>query len=137
MDQSTNHILTQRVIPLKCLRPGYRHVRLRSNQNQPLPLTSLFVCSRTEEESLDGAREARSTIQEVRPDASTNLPGVKRRMFFLMVHGVVPDETYTILKITQESTTQEVIEHTVVVALNLHNHQSSNSTWCSEQDSTS
>jgi hypothetical protein len=34
---------------------------------------------------------------------------LKRRMFFLMVHGVVPDEPYTILKITQESTTQEVV----------------------------
>ncbi|XP_046688497.1 uncharacterized protein LOC124374291 isoform X3 [Homalodisca vitripennis] len=109
LDQSTNHILTQRVMPLKCLRPGYRHVRLRSAQNQPLPLSSLFICSRTEEESLDGAREARGAIQEVRPDASTLLPGVKRRMFFLMVYGVVPDEPYTILKITQESTTHEVI----------------------------
>lgn len=48
-------------------------------------------------------------ISQVRPDASALLPGVKRRMFFLMVYGVVPDEPYTILKITQESTTQEVI----------------------------
>lgn len=34
---------------------------------------------------------------------------VKRRMFFLMVYGVVPEEPYTILKITQESTTQDVL----------------------------
>lgn len=34
---------------------------------------------------------------------------VKRRMFFLVVHGVLPDEPSTILKITQESTTRDVI----------------------------
>lgn len=95
-------------MPLKCLRPGYRHVRLRSPQNQPLPLSSLFICSRTEEESLEGVREQINKTQEVMPDSSTRIPGVKRRMFFLMVHGVVPEEPYTILKITQESTTQEV-----------------------------
>lgn len=30
-------------------------------------------------------------------------------MFFLVVHGVVPDEPKTILKITQDSTSREVI----------------------------
>lgn len=34
---------------------------------------------------------------------------VKRRMFFLVVYGVVPDAPSTILKITQESTTRDVI----------------------------
>ncbi|XP_075223466.1 1-phosphatidylinositol 4,5-bisphosphate phosphodiesterase epsilon-1-like isoform X4 [Lycorma delicatula] len=109
LDASTNHLLTQRVMPLKCLRPGYRHVRLRSPQNQPLHLSTLFVYSRTEEESLveGGQRGREREVQEVRQDP---LPaGVKRRMFFLMVYGVVPEEPYTILKITQESTTQEVV----------------------------
>ncbi|RZF45196.1 hypothetical protein LSTR_LSTR009967 [Laodelphax striatellus] len=112
LDANTNHLLTQRVMPLKCLRPGYRHVRLRSPQNQALHLSTLFVCSRTEEESLmegvqrgSGGRERE--VQEVRQDPRP--VGVKRRMFFLMVYGVVPEEPYTILKITQESTTQEVL----------------------------
>lgn len=108
IDQNTNHILTQRVMPLKCLRPGYRHVRLRSPQNQPLPLSSLFIFSRTEEESLDGIRESRGTIQEDQPDSNATLPGVKRRIVFLKVYGVLPEEPYIIVKITQESTTQEV-----------------------------
>ncbi|KAK9721921.1 Ras association (RalGDS/AF-6) domain [Popillia japonica] len=34
---------------------------------------------------------------------------MKRKMFFLMVYGVVSEEPYTILKITQESTTQDVL----------------------------
>lgn len=35
---------------------------------------------------------------------------VRRRMFFLVVHGVVAEEPSTILKITQESTTSDVIK---------------------------
>ncbi|XP_067003645.2 1-phosphatidylinositol 4,5-bisphosphate phosphodiesterase epsilon-1 isoform X2 [Anabrus simplex] len=141
LDASTNHLLAQRVLPLKCLRPGYRHVRLRSPQNQPLQLSTLFVYSRTEEESLDygesslengdvqtskgsvsgpsasrvarHSREMTADVMTVKKDL-VGVPGVgavpvKRRMFFLMVYGVVPEEPYTILKITQESTTQEVV----------------------------
>ena len=36
---------------------------------------------------------------------------LKRRMFFLVVHGVVLDEPYTILKVTQDTTAAEVISN--------------------------
>ncbi|XP_065340527.1 uncharacterized protein LOC135939859 isoform X4 [Cloeon dipterum] len=124
MDANTNHLLSQRVLPLTRLRPGYRHVRLRSPQNQPLQLSTLFVYSRTEEESLDSmenseiqthlsgstsvTEKARKEKEQAELIESVTVP-LKRRMFFLMVFGVIPDEPYTILKITQESTTQEVI----------------------------
>ena len=155
LDAGTNHLLAQRVLPLKCLRPGYRHVRLRNPQNQPLSLSTLFVYSRLEEESLDyngsslengdigsagaaatsrvgvgggssGAAAAGALAVLPRNSRDAALPeaaavtkkehqssGVavplKRRMFFLMVYGVLPEEPYTILKITQESSTQEVV----------------------------
>ncbi|XP_059477759.1 uncharacterized protein LOC132198045 isoform X2 [Neocloeon triangulifer] len=124
MDANTNHLLSQRVLPLTRLRPGYRHVRLRSPQNQPMQLSTLFVYSRTEEESLDTLEnnevpthlsgstsvpeKARKEKEQAELIESVTVP-LKRRMFFLMVFGVIPDEPYTILKITQESTTQEVI----------------------------
>lgn len=46
----SGHPLAQRVIPFKGLRQGYRHVRLRSITNQPLPVTTLFMHARFEEE---------------------------------------------------------------------------------------
>lgn len=129
-DSENNQIVCQRVIPLKCLRPGYRHVRLRSSTNQPLSMSSLFVYSRVEEESVERTFDDTndpSPIQTENPPtksceqsidldlipmttqlAGANIP-LKRRMFFLMVYGVVIEEPYTILKITQESVTQEVI----------------------------
>lgn len=134
-DADTHHIVSQRVIPLKCLRPGYRHVRLRSAINKPLSMASLFVYSRVEEESLervvsddDDYDKADQHHLTASHDAKQSLPNnslllntskpislvganipLKRRMFFLSVYGVVTDEPYTILKITQESTTHEVI----------------------------
>ncbi|XP_064469144.1 uncharacterized protein LOC135383352 [Ornithodoros turicata] len=131
MDVTTNHILSQRVIPLKSLKQGYRHIRLRSPQNQPLPLSSLFVHSMWEEEGVElvhqngdlvessvgkkarGKSKELSTAESFRWEGKdhplTGTIAVKRRMFFLVVHGVVPDEPKTILKITQDSTSREVI----------------------------
>lgn len=129
LDASSNHLLAQRVLPLKCLRPGYRHLRMRTPQNRSLNMSTLFIYSRVEEESLDNTcstsvdamepqrnRDTETVTKEQSFDAVDNylnLSGmpmcVKRRMFFLMVYGVVPEEPYTILKITQESTTQDVL----------------------------
>lgn len=50
MESNSNKCTAQRVIPLKCLRPGFRHVRLRTPQNTPLEYATLFIYSRLEEE---------------------------------------------------------------------------------------
>lgn len=140
MEVSTNHLLAQRVLPLKCLRPGYRHLRLRSVQNKSLNMSSLFIYSRVEEESLDNlstgetgetTKCSKDSQKDPKVDSTyLNLSGmplcVKRRMFFLMVYGVVPEEPYTILKITQESTTQDVIQQALqkagLPAERVHDH---------------
>lgn len=124
MDTTSNHLLAQRILPLKCLRPGYRHLRLRSPQNKYLNMSTLFIYSRVEEESLENT-EQRDVLDRSQPETEKiqvdsgsdstylGISGtplcVKRRMFFLMVYGVVAEEPYTILKITQESTTQDVL----------------------------
>ncbi|XP_043265479.1 1-phosphatidylinositol 4,5-bisphosphate phosphodiesterase epsilon-1-like isoform X2 [Colletes gigas] len=122
VEANSHHLIAQRVIPLKCLRPGYRHVRLRSCKNKPLALSTLFIYSRLEEESLDyntccrdHKESSKRPLSGKEPEKLTTVdPGLggvtlKRRMFFLMVYHVVPNEPYTILKVTQESTTQEVM----------------------------
>jgi len=121
-EASSHHLIAQRVIPLKCLRPGYRHVRLRSCKNKPLALSTLFIYSRLEEESLDyntccrDHKESSKRLSSGKEPEKLNTvnPGLggvtlKRRMFFLKVFHVIPEEPYTILKVTQESTTQEVM----------------------------
>ncbi|OTF69369.1 Phosphoinositide phospholipase C-like protein [Euroglyphus maynei] len=122
-----NQMVAQITLPVKCLRQGYRHLRLRSvlNQNLPLHLSTLFIYSSYEEEGLDIHSDT-STDQLQLPrdnklsridlnklDSTKIEPistsSVKRRMFFLVVHGVIPEESSTILKITQDSTVNDVI----------------------------
>lgn len=119
LDGTSNHLLAQRILPLKSLRPGYRHLRLRTAQNKSLNMSTLFIYSRVEEESMENTDDSRDTqSDETKTDTTADNPYlgisgtplcVKRRMFFLMVYGVVSEEPYTILKITQESTTQDVL----------------------------
>ncbi|XP_058116355.1 1-phosphatidylinositol 4,5-bisphosphate phosphodiesterase epsilon-1-like [Anopheles ziemanni] len=137
-DAETGLVIAQRVISLKCIRPGYRHVRLRSPTNQPLNMASLFVYTRVEEESLDRSYDEideqylqqrgeknrgrgnndtggevpvvfESSRLDVANSLESKVPQLKRKMFFLTVYDVVPDKPYTILKITQESTTKDVL----------------------------
>ena len=42
---ANQHVAAQRIIPVKCLKQGYRHVRLHGPQNQSLPLSTLFIYS--------------------------------------------------------------------------------------------
>jgi len=55
--------MSQRVMPLKCLRPGYRHVRLRDITNVPLELATLFIYSKITETIL---------IRNIEQDLSTS-----------------------------------------------------------------
>ncbi|KAI9566032.1 hypothetical protein GHT06_009831 [Daphnia sinensis] len=115
-DVASNHVTAQRVIPVNYLRPGYRHVRLNNTQNQPLPLSSLFIHTKFEEEGYDvihgsakptlpslnvplipgneldstAADEDRSPTALTSPSQEENPDGgaVKRRMFFLIIYGV-------------------------------------------------
>jgi phosphatidylinositol phospholipase C epsilon len=40
---NNGRVLSQRVVPVRCLRPGYRHLPLRTPNNQPLEQSSLFI----------------------------------------------------------------------------------------------
>ncbi|CAG9772903.1 unnamed protein product [Ceutorhynchus assimilis] len=116
MDSTNNHLLSQRIVPLRCLKPGYRHLRLKSPQNKNLNMSTLFIYSRVEEESLENTENREDTQTESDSKESDSFVAtagtpicVKRKMFFLMVYGVIPEEPSTILKITQESSTQDVL----------------------------
>ncbi|KAL1506208.1 hypothetical protein ABEB36_005610 [Hypothenemus hampei] len=116
IDSANNHMISQRIVPLRCLKPGYRHLRLKNSQNKFLNMSTLFIYSRVEEESLENTENREDSQVEIdskEPDSFVATSGtpicVKRKMFFLMVYGVIPEEPSTILKITQESSTQDVL----------------------------
>uniref|UniRef100_T1IQR7 Phosphoinositide phospholipase C n=1 Tax=Strigamia maritima TaxID=126957 RepID=T1IQR7_STRMM len=115
VDAVTNHITAQRILPLRCVRPGYRHLRLRGPQNQQLPLSTIFINTRVEEEGVTNGQDTEKLQEFGRDDTKDdNKDSHRRRLFFLRVYGVVPDEMYTILKVAQESTTRDVILQALV-----------------------
>lgn len=74
----SGHTLAQRVVPIKGLRQGYRHLRLRNIHNHALPVTTLFIHTRLEEEgeevSLHSAHKSLSKDDSFR-DATPNMEG--------------------------------------------------------------
>ncbi|CAK1554495.1 unnamed protein product [Leptosia nina] len=99
-DADTNYMLSQRVIPLLCLRPGYRHVRLRSPTNQALNMASLLIFSRCAEEVAG---------EPCRADIEPTSPTQRRKIHFIVVHAVLLSEPYSILKVTHDTTANEAI----------------------------
>ena len=125
-DSDGGFMLAQRVMSIKSLRSGYRHVCLRSSTNLLLNMASLFIYSRIEEETIDSYDESmlsdRSktnlSIMESKllnnPLSMNDNDKGKRKTFFLTVYGVLPDEPYTILKVIQESMTKEVLQQALI-----------------------
>jgi phosphatidylinositol phospholipase C, epsilon len=125
-DSEGGFMLAQRVMSIKSLRSGYRHVCLRSSTNLLLNMASLFIYSRIEEETIDSCYAEETLMDRTKTNLSMmeskllnnqlNNDGDKgkRKTFFLTVYGVTPDEPYTILKVIQESTTKDVLQQALM-----------------------
>ncbi|CAF1176350.1 unnamed protein product, partial [Adineta ricciae] len=127
-DAGSNHLMSQRVMPLKCLRPGYRHVRLRDVMNVPLELATLFIYSKTTENILirnpdqdlstsNTPHLFRNRIFGRAADPSDALGAnrdslrPKHKTFEVKVYGKEGrDEDFRIFAVTQYTTVEELIE---------------------------
>jgi len=126
MDNTNNHLLSQRVIPLKCLRAGYRHITLRNGQNQTLELSTIFIHSRQTVEYVQSTPSASlANTQGLNSSSSIGLMSMgaagefsktqtKHKQFKLTVYGAVgasDEESGSVqVKVTQDTTVQQVIE---------------------------
>lgn len=111
-EYGTSHLTSQRIVPLKSLRPGYRHLALRNSQNRPLQLSSLFIYSNTQEEVclIDDLSSVNlgANLGQQQLNAGS-IESLYRRLVIIQLHNVRPDETSTIMKLPQEATTTEII----------------------------
>ena len=76
----------------------------------PLPLSSLFILSVFHPDSVPRGEDI--------PPSSETLQ--RKRMSFLLIHDVGEQDPYAILKVTSESTTQDVIKMALAKASILH-----------------
>lgn len=109
-EYGTSHLTSQRIVPVKSLRPGYRHLALRNSQNRPLQLSSLFIYSNIQEEVclIDDPSSLGSNLGQPQLSAGS-IESLYRRLVIIQLHNVRPDETSTIMKLPQEATTTEII----------------------------
>ena len=125
-DAGTGHQAAQRTVPLSQLRPGYRHVRLHDAHDRPLAVSTLFIYSRMDEEGSEPTETVPCRASDGGPSggpedeldsiAPSQRPGGRRKTFFLMVHEVTPEEPYTIVRVTQDHTTRDVIAQALAKA---------------------
>lgn len=115
-DTATSHTTAQRIISVNCLRKGYRHLRLRNMQNQPLPVSTLFIYTQLEEEEYEifpapPHEDDLDTMDEEMIQDLDSIPSAltKRKKFFMKIYQVTPDEPVTVISVTQDCTTREVI----------------------------
>ncbi len=108
--------VAQRVIPVQRLRPGYRHIRLHNELDQPLPLSQLFLCT----QFLDGdlVMEDPPQFQQppLPPVPKPRLEMTRKRLSFLVVHDISDSSPYAILKVPENATTRDVIKQAVAKA---------------------
>ncbi|KAM9197228.1 1-phosphatidylinositol 4,5-bisphosphate phosphodiesterase epsilon-1 isoform 1-T1 [Dugong dugon] len=55
VENNSSAVTAQRIIPLKALKRGYRHLQLRNPHNEVLEISSLFINSRRMEENSSGS----------------------------------------------------------------------------------
>ncbi|MBZ3885196.1 1-phosphatidylinositol 4,5-bisphosphate phosphodiesterase epsilon-1 [Sciurus carolinensis] len=70
VENNSSAVTAQRIIPLKALKRGYRHLQLRNLHNEVLEISSLFINSRRMEENSSGSTLPASlltTEQDTKP----------------------------------------------------------------------
>lgn len=109
-------------MPIKCLKQGYRHLRLRNTQNQTLELSSLFLYTRQQVEHVEQRLQCNNLTSSAIFTSSNDISSkdlsssakAKHKQFKLVIYGLNGDDeendTGVQVKVTQETTIQQVIE---------------------------
>ncbi|CAJ0933262.1 unnamed protein product, partial [Mesorhabditis belari] len=122
-------VVAQRVVPVRCLRPGYRHLPLRTPANQPTENGSLFIRSRFEQEEHiylheEDIQQATSNFDhslayqfDTMPSSVCKpMPILKKQIFVLRISGIVSDDQTVVVHGESGSTVKSIIQQALVNA---------------------
>ncbi|XP_035997704.1 1-phosphatidylinositol 4,5-bisphosphate phosphodiesterase epsilon-1 isoform X4 [Fundulus heteroclitus] len=106
VENNSSQITAQRILPLKALKPGYRHVQLRTQHNEPLEVSSLFIYShRTEEGPTGGATPSSLLFSSEEKRAS--------EQHRVTVHGAPGPEPFKVFSVTEQTTAKQLLDMVV------------------------
>lgn len=103
VENNSSQTTAQRTLPLRALKPGYRHVQLRTQHNEPLEVSSLFIYSRRTEDNPPGGAlsSAKLFISEEQRAAQQHR---------ITVHGVPGPEPFTVLSVNEQTTAKQLLD---------------------------
>uniref|UniRef100_A0A3P8TPD4 Phosphoinositide phospholipase C n=1 Tax=Amphiprion percula TaxID=161767 RepID=A0A3P8TPD4_AMPPE len=103
VENNSSQTTAQRTLPLKALKSGYRHVQLRTQHNEPLEVSSLFIYSRrTEEGPTGGATPSSMLFISEEKHAS--------QQHRVTVHGAPGPEPFTVFSVTEQTTAKQLLD---------------------------
>uniref|UniRef100_A0A3B5B5Z6 Phosphoinositide phospholipase C n=1 Tax=Stegastes partitus TaxID=144197 RepID=A0A3B5B5Z6_9TELE len=103
VENNSSQTTAQRTLPLKALKSGYRHVQLRTQHNEPLEVSSLFIYSRRTEEGPTGGATPSSMlfISEEKHVSQQHR---------VTVHGAPGPEPFTVFSVTEQTTAKQLLD---------------------------
>lgn len=106
VENNSSQTTAQRTLSLKALKLGYRHVQLRTQHNEHLEVSSLFIFSaRTEESPTGGASPASLLFSSEEKNAS-----LQHRV---TVYGAPGPEPFTVFRIAENTTAKQLLDMVV------------------------
>lgn len=108
VENNSSAITAQRIIPLKALKRGYRHLQLRNLHNEILEISSLFINSRRMEENPSGSTMPASLMfnTEERKCSQTHR---------VTVHGVPGPEPFAVFTINGGTKAKQLLQQVLVI----------------------
>lgn len=108
VENNSSAVTAQRIIPLKALKRGYRHLQLRNLHNEVLEISSLFINSRRMEENSSGSPMPASLMfnTEERKCLQTHR---------VTVHGVPGPEPFTVFSINGGTKAKQLLQQILTI----------------------
>ncbi|XP_054623295.1 1-phosphatidylinositol 4,5-bisphosphate phosphodiesterase epsilon-1 isoform X3 [Dunckerocampus dactyliophorus] len=103
VENNSSQTTAQRTLPLRALKPGYRHVQLRTQHNESMEVSSLFIYSRRIEESPAGG--ATPSSQLFSPEEKHASQHHK-----VTVHRAPGPEPFTVFSIAEQTTAKQLLD---------------------------
>ncbi|XP_033622233.1 LOW QUALITY PROTEIN: 1-phosphatidylinositol 4,5-bisphosphate phosphodiesterase epsilon-1 [Fukomys damarensis] len=107
VENNSSAVTAQRIIPLKALKRGYRHLQLRNLHNEVLEISSLFINSRRMEENSSGSTMPASLMfnTEERKCLQTHR---------VTVHGVPGPEPFAVFTINGGTKAKQLLQQVLM-----------------------
>ncbi|XP_025047490.1 1-phosphatidylinositol 4,5-bisphosphate phosphodiesterase epsilon-1 isoform X2 [Alligator sinensis] len=102
VENNSSAVTAQRIIPLKALKRGYRHVQLRNLHNEALEISSLFVNSRRMEEHSSGNAMPASLLFDTEERRASVT-------YKVTIHGILGPEPFTVFNISGGTTAAQLL----------------------------